>query len=105
MKVTIVAILIDCYAEKLPLREIRLIEHYRGKTRAIADDIVQRKKRDLQAEFTEKMDRKTKMGDDLVTLLLRANMVPDLPASQKLSDEEVRDQITNFVRQQRLAKS
>jgi hypothetical protein len=37
MKITIVAILINCYIEKIPFREIRLIEHYRGQTRAIAE--------------------------------------------------------------------
>lgn len=97
MKITIVAILIDCYIEKLPFKEIREIDRYRGQTQALAEDIVARKKRDLAAEYTGKIDRKTKMGDDLVTLLLRANMVPDLPAAQRLSDEEVTAQITNFV--------
>lgn len=37
MKITVVALLVDCYIEKIPFPEIRLIEHYRGKTRAIAE--------------------------------------------------------------------
>ncbi|CAA7265267.1 unnamed protein product [Cyclocybe aegerita] len=44
-----------------------------------------------------KAEKSSWKGRDLLTLLLRANLATDLPSSQRMSDEEVMDQIPTFL--------
>lgn len=60
-------------------------------------EFVARKKREVMAEVSGKLEKGSIVGRDLLTLLIRANMAPDLREDQKLSDQEVVAQIITFV--------
>jgi hypothetical protein len=57
---------------------------------------VARKKRQVEAEY-EGLEKGTEVGRDVLSLMIRANMAPDLLPNQRLSDQEVIDQITTLV--------
>jgi cytochrome P450 len=64
---------------------------------AIGRGIVERAKRAIEAEYSGGFAKNTDMGKDLLSLLMKANMAPDLRADQRLSDDEVLAQITTFM--------
>ncbi|KAI0373446.1 cytochrome P450 [Pilatotrama ljubarskyi] len=63
--------------------------------------LVKEKKAVVERSASEKhldgVERKDLQGRDLLTLLIRANMAKDLPGNQKLSDEQVVEQVPAFL--------
>lgn len=59
-------------------------------------ELVKKKKKAVSEEY-EEISKRTDMGRDLLSLLIRSNMAPDLPAHKRLSDDEILGQITTFV--------
>lgn len=76
--------------------------------RSIGSRLVREKKRQLGFDTGEKVPMddaddgvslftKKGTGKDLLSLLIKANMNPDVPASQRMTDEEVMHQIPTFM--------
>ncbi|KZV95960.1 cytochrome P450 [Exidia glandulosa HHB12029] len=83
-----------------PGRRQKMIEHSKKKMDEVGMRIVQEKKAAILAEFggaTANIDKKSFSGNDLISVLLRANLAADLDPSQRLSDEEVLAQIPSFL--------
>lgn len=60
--------------------------------RRIGTQLVQEKKAAILRESSEKsgsVEKRHVHGRDLLTLLIKANLATDIPADQRLSDEEV----------------
>lgn len=51
----------------------------------------------IMEQFNGEIEKGDDVGKDLLSLLMRANMAPDLRADQKMSDAEVIAQITTFM--------
>ncbi|CAK5271679.1 unnamed protein product [Mycena citricolor] len=77
----------------VPLPGWQIIRATQSKLRAIGKQLLDKSKRESAAAAGEKDFGK---GKDLLALLVKANMSRDIPASQKLSDEEVISQIPTF---------
>ncbi|KDQ07870.1 hypothetical protein BOTBODRAFT_38429 [Botryobasidium botryosum FD-172 SS1] len=65
----------------------------------IGRELVQLKKKELIADAGNggAVDKSSVKSRDLLSLLIKANMASDIPASQKMSDEEVMAQISTFL--------
>ncbi|CAK5269029.1 unnamed protein product [Mycena citricolor] len=77
----------------VPLPGWQIIRLAQTKLRAIGQRLLQKSQRESAAAAGEKDLGK---GRDLLALLVKANMSGDLPASQRLSDDEVISQIPTF---------
>lgn len=66
-------------------------------TRRIGQELVDNKKKAILAQINGELEKGDDIGKDLLSLLMRANMSPDLRADQKLSNDEVIAQITTFM--------
>ncbi|KAJ7687494.1 cytochrome P450 [Mycena rosella] len=77
----------------LPLPGMKLLASARGKMLSIGGRIVSTSKANLDASEADKA-----LGNrrDLLSVLLRANLSPDIPESQRLTDAEVIAQIPTF---------
>ena len=60
-------------------------------------ELVEEKKRMVAASYADGFEKRSDIGKDLLSILIKANMASDLPADQKLTDDEVIAQITTFV--------
>lgn len=81
----------------IPTESSRIIKECYDLCCGIGRDIVHRKRRQIQAEYSGDIEKKTDMGKDLLSILMKANMAPDLRPDQKMSDDEVLAQITTFM--------
>ncbi|KAH9483655.1 Cytochrome P450 monooxygenase 169 [Psilocybe cubensis] len=64
----------------------------------VANELLRDSKMGLMAEDNNtKMNNKSLKGRDLLSLLLRANTSKDLPAHQRMSDEDVMAQVPTFL--------
>ncbi|KZV95952.1 cytochrome P450 [Exidia glandulosa HHB12029] len=97
----------DMMEEHLPLlraiapgRRQKMIDHSKKKMDEVGMVIVKEKKAAILAELggaPANIDKKSVAGNDLISVLLRANLAADLDPSQRLSDEEVLAQIPSFL--------
>ncbi|KAJ7638146.1 cytochrome P450 [Mycena rosella] len=80
-------------AQSMPLPGMKLLASARGKMLSIGGRIVSTSKANLDASEADKA-----LGNrrDLLSVLLRANLSPDIPESQRLTDAEVIAQIPTF---------
>ncbi|WVQ74481.1 hypothetical protein IAR50_004082 [Cryptococcus sp. DSM 104548] len=93
----------DFVVDKIPI--IRSIPTARSKvvasskelTRSIGMSLLQEKKDIVMAAHGGDLEKKADIGKDLISILVKANMAAGLKPEQKLSDEEVLDQITTFM--------
>jgi hypothetical protein len=54
----------------------------------MSEEIVTRKKAEIQEEHDGRVEKNTRVSSDLISLLIRARMAADLRPDQTLSDEE-----------------
>ncbi|KZO92420.1 cytochrome P450 [Calocera viscosa TUFC12733] len=86
----------------LPVKRNRIERTALGTMRRIGLELVRRKKKAVRQTLDGKREEKDVgrsqlAGKDVLTALVRANMANDVPASQKLDDEEVLAQISTFL--------
>jgi cytochrome P450 len=74
----------------IPTRRMRTQKRSLAIQQKIGNALIQKKKEAVLSGNVEKE------GKDLLSLIVRANMDPDLKASQRMSDNEVLGQITTF---------
>lgn len=75
-----------------PTAQSRRIAHSQKVARRIGQQLLQEKKKALQAQATAEkrgVKRDDLQGRDLLSLLIKANMATDVPDNQRLSDEDV----------------
>lgn len=77
-------------ARVIPTRRMRTQKRALAIQQRIGNALIQKKKDAVLSGNAEKE------GKDLLSLIVRANMDPDLKATQKMTDEEVLGQITTF---------
>ncbi|KDQ07869.1 hypothetical protein BOTBODRAFT_139546 [Botryobasidium botryosum FD-172 SS1] len=67
--------------------------------RQIGRELIQQKKDAILAEVGTSgiIEKSSVKSRDLLSLLIKANMASDIPESQKMSDEEILDQISTFL--------
>ncbi|KIR63999.1 cytochrome P450 [Cryptococcus bacillisporus CA1873] len=82
---------------KLPNKRATEIAARKAVTLRIGKKIVEDKKREVMSAHSEGLEKREDIGDDLLSILIKANMASDVKPEQKLSDEEVLDQITTFM--------
>lgn len=82
---------------KLPNKRATEIAARKAVTLRISKKIVEDKKREVMSAHSEGLEKREDIGDDLLSILIKANMASDVKPEQKLSDEEVLDQITTFM--------
>jgi cytochrome P450 len=58
---------------------------------------VAEKKRLIRDIYDGKIDKGTDIGKDVLSLLIRSNMAPDLREDQKMDDEEIMHQISTVL--------
>ncbi|KZV95955.1 cytochrome P450 [Exidia glandulosa HHB12029] len=84
----------------IPGHQQRMIDNSKHKMDEVGMRIIQEKKAAVLAEFgdsTAHIDKKSLAGNDIISVLLRANLAADLDPTQRLSDEEVLAQIPSFL--------
>ncbi|KZO92421.1 cytochrome P450 [Calocera viscosa TUFC12733] len=86
----------------LPIKRNKLQAKSMGTMRRVGLELVRRKKEAVRQTLDGKREEKDigrsqLAGRDLLTALVRANMANDVPASQKMDDEEVLAQISTFL--------
>ncbi|KZV96650.1 cytochrome P450 [Exidia glandulosa HHB12029] len=82
----------------LPGRREKLVEVGKKKMDEACLRIVQEKKEAILAEMSGgKIDKRDVAGNDVISLLLRANLAADVDPAMRLSDEEVLAQIPTFL--------
>ncbi|CAL1696958.1 unnamed protein product [Somion occarium] len=85
---------------KVPTAQSRRIAHSQKVARRIGQQLLQEKKKALQAQATAEkrgVKRDDLQGRDLLSLLIKANMATDVPDNQRLSDEDVLAQVPTFL--------
>lgn len=83
--------------KKLPNKRAAEIAARKAVTLRIGKKIVEDKKREVMSAHSEGLEKREDIGNDLLSILIKANMASDVKPEQKLSDEEVLDQITTFM--------
>ncbi|WVO15485.1 hypothetical protein L204_103143 [Cryptococcus depauperatus] len=83
--------------QHIPTKRDRIIKESKKKTQEIGLRIINEKKRMVMETCLAGLDEKEDIGKDLLSILIKANMTPDLKSNQKLSDVEILDQITTFM--------
>ncbi|KAH9915437.1 cytochrome P450 [Epithele typhae] len=78
-----------------PDERTRSINNARRMIRDMGLRLVEEKRRELS--FKTDDTRSPQPGRDLITLLLQANMDPDLPEDRRLNEEEILSQIPSFL--------
>lgn len=81
----------------IPSKNKSIIKKSHAATMRVAQDLVERKKRAIAAEYTGALEKGSDIGKDLLSILIKANMAPDLRPDQKMTDAEVMAQITTFI--------
>ncbi|KAI0357853.1 cytochrome P450 [Trametes cingulata] len=79
---------------------LRRFDHARDVVRRTGLQLIADRKAAILLEATEKNGAAfsdSLQGRDLLTLLLKANMATDIPDSQRLSDENILDQVLTFL--------
>lgn len=67
-------------------------------TQAFARKVVARKKREVMAlQGGDSVEKDTNVGKDLLSLIVKANMAANLPANQRLTDQEIVYQVSTFL--------
>ncbi|PIL30974.1 cytochrome P450 [Ganoderma sinense ZZ0214-1] len=59
--------------------------------------IIKEKKAQIVSENARSVEKKDFEGRDILSLLIKANMASDVPDNQRLTDEEVLDQVPTFL--------
>ncbi|WVQ74482.1 hypothetical protein IAR50_004083 [Cryptococcus sp. DSM 104548] len=85
------------FAKYIPTRKAAIISSSRKITRDIGAKLVKDKKEAVLASFGADIEKGQDIGKDLLSILIKANMAADLKPEQKLTDEEVLNQITTFM--------
>ncbi|TYJ59119.1 hypothetical protein B9479_000108 [Cryptococcus floricola] len=80
-----------------PTEKSRIIASSRKITRDIGAKLVKDKKEAVMASFGDDLEKGQDIGKDLLSILIKANMAADLKPEQRLTDEEVLNQITTFM--------
>ncbi|WVQ86034.1 hypothetical protein IAT38_008202 [Cryptococcus sp. DSM 104549] len=81
----------------IPTRMTTMLKRNQEVTRRIGMRLIEDKKRAVASEHSEGLEKKENIGNDLLSILIKANMASDVAPEQRLSDEEVLDQITTFM--------
>lgn len=85
-------------ADKQPSKRNRQMDMSRASTQKVGRELVARKKAELRAlQCGGNVEKDTVVGKDILSLIVKANMAADLPANQRLSDEEIIDQVSTFI--------
>jgi len=69
----------------------------RNKAQVIGRRIVAEKKKLVEDMYDGKVQKSTDMGKDVLSLLIKSNMAPDLREDQKMTDEELMEQISTLL--------
>ncbi|WRT69267.1 uncharacterized protein IL334_006251 [Kwoniella shivajii] len=98
MDITIGAIIqaILPFTQIIPTKRMRMVKESSAKTKEIGQRLIDEKKKVILSA-SQGLDKKEHTGNDLLSILLKANMASDLKPDQRLSDEEVLAQITTFM--------
>ncbi|WVQ81485.1 hypothetical protein IAT38_003609 [Cryptococcus sp. DSM 104549] len=80
----------------LPTRAMRKLKKATRRTREICASIVEERKRSILAAHNT-IEKNVDIGNDLLSILMKANMASDIRPDLKLSDEEVVSQITTVM--------
>lgn len=81
-----------------PSKRNKLLDHSHATTQRVGRDLVARKKAELKAlQGGGNIEKDTNVGKDLLSLIVKANMAADLPANQRLTDQEIIDQVSTFI--------
>nr|BED42950.1 cytochrome P450 monooxygenase [Trametes versicolor] len=84
--------------KRIPMHRTVTVKHASETVHRIGAQLVAQRKTAILREASEKhLKREDLPGRDLLTLLVRANMAEDIPESQRLSDEDVVNQIPTFL--------
>ncbi|WVR08887.1 hypothetical protein IAU60_005946 [Kwoniella sp. DSM 27419] len=81
----------------IPTKRIRTVKESTDVTKRIGRRLIEDKKKAIAAAHAGGLEKNEDIGNDLLSILIRANMAADLRADQKMSDDEVLAQITTFM--------
>ncbi|TYJ59084.1 hypothetical protein B9479_000073 [Cryptococcus floricola] len=81
----------------IPTERTQVLNKSRSITRRAGMEIIQRKKQVVQTFYAGSLEKNVDIGNDLLSILIKANMAHDILPEDRLSDDEVLDQITTFM--------
>ncbi|ODN76875.1 hypothetical protein L202_05462 [Cryptococcus amylolentus CBS 6039] len=81
----------------IPTERTQVLNRSRSITRRVGMEIIQRKKQVVQTYYAGFLEKNVDIGNDLLSILIKANMAHDILPEDRLSDDEVLDQITTFM--------
>ncbi|WVQ72763.1 hypothetical protein IAR50_002323 [Cryptococcus sp. DSM 104548] len=81
----------------IPTARSKAIAKAKEVTQRIGLRIIQEKKSEITATREKDLEKNVDLGKDLLSILIKANMAPDLKPEDRLNDQEVLDQITTFM--------
>ncbi|KAK8844135.1 hypothetical protein IAR55_006929 [Kwoniella newhampshirensis] len=85
------------FLRHIPNERKRSIENSTAVTRTVGKRLVEEKKKAVLASHAEGLEKGQDIGNDLLSILIKANMASDVKPEQRLTDEEVLAQITTFM--------
>ncbi|ODN76830.1 hypothetical protein L202_05427 [Cryptococcus amylolentus CBS 6039] len=80
-----------------PTKRSKVVAASKKLTRSIGMSLLREKKDIVMGAHGGDLEKKADIGKDLISILVKANMAAGLKPEQRLSDEEVLDQITTFM--------
>ncbi|ODO08024.1 hypothetical protein I350_03607 [Cryptococcus amylolentus CBS 6273] len=81
----------------IPTARSKAIARAKEVTQRIGLRIIQDKKGEIMATHEKDLEKNVDLGKDLLSILIKANMAADLKPEDRLTDQEVLDQITTFM--------
>ncbi|OCF32427.1 hypothetical protein I316_05853 [Kwoniella heveanensis BCC8398] len=101
MEITVGAIIqaIVPFMRHIPTKRVRTVKESRDVTRRIGQRLIEEKKKAISSVHAggRQLEKNEDIGNDLLSILIKANMAADLRPDQKMTDEEVLAQITTFM--------
>lgn len=82
---------------KIPTERGRVVKRSRETVEAFGHRVIAEKRRLLQDMHSGRLEKKTDIGKDVLSLLIKANSAADLREDQRLDDTEVIAQITTML--------
>ncbi|WVQ81330.1 hypothetical protein IAT38_003453 [Cryptococcus sp. DSM 104549] len=81
----------------IPTKRRRVVAESQGITRKVGMKLINDKKRAILAAHSDGLEKGEDIGNDLLSILIKANLASDIKPEQRLTDVEVLDQITTFM--------
>ncbi|WVQ81300.1 hypothetical protein IAT38_003423 [Cryptococcus sp. DSM 104549] len=81
----------------IPTHKTKVLNASLSTTRRIGMEIIERKKRAVLEMHSGGLEKKEDIGNDVLSILIKANVASEVLPDHKLSDNEVLDQITTFM--------